>query len=267
MKKKNVEIHEYWEKRGKGALLNPNATTDDVCLRELEILTFVDSILKTKKKQPNILDLGCGDGFTTVGIAKKIISGKFIGIDYSKNMIANANSRLKKEKDAALKKRVQFNTGDATKIKEQFSDKMFDIVLSSRCLINLTSTNQQFDTIHQIANILQKGGVYISIENFKDGNKELNKLRNGMDLPSIEVRWHNLFFDPKEYLRKTGDFFKSVEIINFSSSYYYATRIIYSKFCQMKNITPDYLHEIHQLAINLPSIGNYSPIKLVIHKK
>jgi ubiquinone/menaquinone biosynthesis C-methylase UbiE len=267
MIKDKKEIQQYWEERAKGAQLNPNATTDDIYLRELEIRTFVDAIKKTKKKNPVILDLGCGDGFTTVGVAKELSNGNFLGVDYSENMIANANLRLKGENNPKLKKRIQFKTGDATKLLEQFPPGTFDIILSSRCLINLTSGKAQFDAILQISKILKKGGVYISIENFEDGNNELNKLRKQMGLTEIPVRWHNLFFKPAAYLKQVKKNFRNVEIINFSSSYYYATRVIYSKYCQMKNITPDYHHEIHKLAIDLPAAGNYSPIKLTIHKK
>ena len=263
----NLKIQQYWEERAKDAQLNPNATTDDVFLRELEIRTFAENIKKIKKKNLSILDLGCGDGFTTIGVAKKLTHTTFLGVDYSENMIANANLRLKNDADHELKKRMEFKTGDATKLAEQFEKETFDLVISSRCLINLTSSKQQFETIKQISRLLKKGGVYLSIENFEDGNKELNNLRKQMGLSEISVRWHNLFFKPNDYIKQTRKFFKQVEIINFSSSYYYATRVIYSKYCQMKNISPDYLHEIHKLSIDLPSSGNYSPIKLVIHKK
>jgi len=266
-KKDKMEIQQYWEERAKGAQLNPNATTDDVYLRELEIRTFQKAIKELKKRNLYILDLGCGDGFTTLGLAKKLKAFRFLGIDYSGNMIANAKGRLQKETDAGLKKKLEFKTGDATKLQEQFKNETFDIVISSRCLINLTSAKQQFETIEQISRILKKGGVYISIENFEDGNKELNDLRKQMGLAEIPVRWHNLFFKPKDYLDRCRRIFKKVEIINFSSSYYYATRVIYSKYCQMQNVQPDYNHPIHQLSIDLPSAGNYSPIKLTIHKK
>lgn len=258
------EVKDYWNERAKNAKLNPNATTDDVYLRELEINTFIREI---KKINPlNVLDLGCGDGFTTLGVANKINNTKFLGVDYSDNMIKNANDRLA-ENPIEVKNRVSFTTGDATKLLEQFEPNSFDVIISSRCLINLPSTEQQYKTIEDISKLLKNNGTYISVENFEDGNKDFNDLRIKMGLDPIPVRWHNLFFNPEMYLEKTKQFFNTVELENFSSSYYYATRIIYSKFCQLKNEKPDYLHEIHQLAIDLPSMGNYSPIKLAIHKK
>jgi ubiquinone/menaquinone biosynthesis C-methylase UbiE len=261
------KIQNYWEKRAQTAQLNPNATTDDVYLRELEIRTFVEYIKKLDYKNISVLDLGCGDGLTTISIAKEFPDAHFLGIDFSLNMIENAKLRLKNTADPNLMKRIKFQVGDATKIEMQFAIETFEIVISSRCLINLTTSKQQYETISKIAKILKNNGVYISSENFEDGNAELNKLRNLIGLPEIPVRWHNRFFNLNEYLEQTNSIFKNVVIINFSSAYYYATRVIYSKYCQINSVEPDYLHDIHKLSIDLPSMGNYSPIKLVIHKK
>ena len=52
-----------------------------------------------------MLDLGCGDGFTTLGVADKVDNVIFLGVDYSDNMIKNANSRLSSFDDA-VKNRV-----------------------------------------------------------------------------------------------------------------------------------------------------------------
>lgn len=264
MTQTNKKIQEYWDDRAKTAKLNPNATTDDVYVRELEIRTFVESIKKIKKKNLKILDLGCGDGFTTIGVAEGLKAHKFLGVDYSPNMIENAKRRLKKSNPTI---NLEFKVADATKLMEVFEPESFDVIISSRCLINLITSKQQYKTINDIYTILKKDGQYISIENFEDGNRELNNVRKTMGLEEIPVRWHNLFFKEKEYFKNTLKKFKEVKISNFSSAYYYATRVIYSKFCQMKGIKPDYKNEIHQLAVNLPPFGNYSPIKLVIHKK
>jgi ubiquinone/menaquinone biosynthesis C-methylase UbiE len=259
------QVKQYWEDRAQAAALDPSATTDDYYLRELEIRTFVEIITRTGLLTPRVLDLGCGDGFTTLGVARQLSAAHFVGADYSENMVHNAEGRLAME-EPEVRDRVRFRTGDATKLPEQFAGERFDIVISSRCLINLTSSDQQYRTIADVASLLNPGGVYVAIENFMDGQRVLSELRADMGLPEIPVRWHNLFFEPEEYLARVQALFSGVDIVNFSSAYYYATRVVYSKYCQLTGVKPDYHHEIHRLAIDLPPHGNYSPIKLVVHR-
>ncbi len=88
-----------------------------------------------------------------------------------------------------------------------------------------------------------------------------------MGLPEIPVRWHNLFFDEEQFLAETQRSFDPVVIDNFLSSYYLATRVIYSAGCHLMGEEPDYLHPIHQVAGRLPVIGDYCPIKLVTMRR
>ncbi len=81
------------------------------------------------------------------------------------------------------------------------------------------------------------------------------------------MRWHNLFFKEDEFVETLQPLYADIKIVNFSSAYYYATRVIYSKYCQMLGVEPDYRHELHQLAVDLPPFGMFSPIKLAILTK
>lgn len=263
---KAIEVQQYWDERARAAELNPNATTDDVYLRELEVRTLAAALDALGHKSPRVLDLGCGDGFTTLKVAQQVKYASFVGIDYSKSMIDNALRRLEGE-SADLRSRLSFDTGDATRLRDKFEPGSFDVVISSRCLINLTTEEAQFAAIADIASLLKPNGHYLGVENFEEGQTALNTLRTGLGLPEIPVRWHNLFFREPDYLRRAGQYFSKVQIRNFTSAYYYATRVIYSKYCQTKGTKPDYQHEIHQLAIDLPEMGDYSPIKLVTHWK
>jgi hypothetical protein len=65
----------------------------------------------------------------------------------------------------------------------------------------------------------------------------------------------------------SGPFFEAAEFKEFSSAYYLATRVIYSAMCQIRGETPDYRHEIHRLAVNLPWFGSFSPIRLSIMRR
>lgn len=256
------KIKQYWEERA-NLFKDKNSTTDDIWLRELEI-QHISKVLSEidLPENANILDVGCGDGFSTISIAKKFPNISFHGIDFSQNMITMACSHLEKSGI----KNVDFRVGDVLNLDQQFNIE-FSVIITDRCLINLESLELQKKAFSKIAKIIKNGGYFIGIENFIDGHDEMNKNRIRMDMPEISIRWHNLFFNENDFIEITKENFKIVSIDNFSSSYYFATRIIYSKMCKMKGIEPDYNHEIHQLAINLPHFGNFSPIKCVILQK
>ena len=105
---------------------------------------------------------------------------------------------------------------------------------------------------------------YIAIENFTDGQDELNRARVELGLSPIPVRWHNRFFEPLEFERIVDPYFIRRETRNFASSYYCATRLIYSRLCHNLGEEPDYEHEVHRLAVDLPEFGNFSPVRMVV---
>jgi ubiquinone/menaquinone biosynthesis C-methylase UbiE len=260
------KIKEYWEDRAKQSLGTPSATTDDIYLRELEIVTIIQKLSNIGvPKQGIVLDVGCGDGYSTLKVAQSIPDMRFFGVDYSENMIKFASERLNQIPE--LKERVTFAVGDVENLGQVCGSSVYDIVISDRCLINLGSKEDQFSAIAQIANHTKPDGYYIAIENFLEGQENLNNTRRSMELPEISLRWHNLYFKESEFVKNTERFFENIIFDEFSSSYYFATRVIYSKMCQMQGEKPDYKHEIHQLAVHLPCIGQFSPIRMVIMRR
>ncbi len=261
-----AEIKSYWNSRAEESEGNPSATTQDVYLRKLEINTLVHSIEKLRVDgKIKIADIGCGDGYSTLRVAQKVSNAEVLGIDYSTKMIDNAKGNLLNF--LGLENKITFKVGDVTKIEEVVSEEKFDFVITDRCLINLTTSQAQYDSIKKIYRILKPDGFYLAIENFNEGQTELNKARAAVGLNKIKIRWHNNFFNQKEFLQQMHDIFSDIQLEEFSSAYYFATRVIYSKYCQIKNEEPDYEHEIHRLAVDLPSYGSYSPIKLAVLKK
>ena len=260
------KVKSYWEER---ASLNQNAvtgTTNDVYLRELEIKTFCNTLKNLDvNMNSKILDVGCGDGYTTLNIAKSFPETKFEGVDYSENMIANAKVNVKNS-DGAISN-VSFKVADATKIQDSFPAETFDFILSDRCLINLENSQAQYEAVKQISQILKPGGYYLAIENFNEGQNNLNEARVKMGLSEIPVRWHNYFFNENEFVKNVSNWFTSTNFVEFSSAYYYATRVIYSSICKLQGVEPDYMHDIHKVSVELPVIGKFSPIRLVILKK
>jgi ubiquinone/menaquinone biosynthesis C-methylase UbiE len=257
------KIRHYWDERARDTdPASAQATTYDVFLRELEIATLKDKILAAALPQGStVVDLGCGDGYSTISLAAAFPTVGFIGIDWSQEMLALAEQRLSTQSE--LLGRVSFRRGDMRCLSDSVKAGRFEAFLTMRSLINLTSSAEQYNALMQIAEHLKAGGYYFGIENFVQGQDNFNRLRVAVGLPEIPVRWHNHFFDEEEFVRRVEDFFDSVVIESFSSSYYLATRVIYSAGCQSLGEEPDYFHPIHKTAGRLPVIGDFSPIKLV----
>lgn len=260
------KIKEYWEERAFKHLQDPAATTNDIYLRELEIATIIDTLKDiSKNTKKNAIDIGCGDGYSTIRIAKEIAHLSFIGIDYSQNMIKIARSRLQGQPD--LITRLRFEVSNVINIQKLCKNKQFDIAITDRCLINLESKERQRIAIEQIGRILKPNGYYLAIENFVEGHNNMNNARKSIGLDEIPIRWHNLYFDEKVFLDMVAPFFDLINFNDFSSSYYFATRVIYSGLCKMRGEVPQYDHEIHQFAGKLPRIGQFSPIRMAILMK
>jgi len=260
------KIKKYWSKRALEHKIDPAATTNDVYLRELEINTILNTLRIIKKtKNISILDVGCADGFSTIKIASSLPKVKFLGIDYSENMIKIASKKLSAHH--GLVRRVKFVVGDASKLEDVVGKTRYDVIISDRLLINLDSGKTQSKVISNIANHLVPRGYYIAIENFIEGHKKMNSTRKHIGLPEIPLRWHNLFLKKEKFVRDVQHFFKIISFNEFASAYYFATRVVYSKMCQMRSKEPDYTHDIHKLSIHLPWFGEFSPVKMVVLRK
>jgi len=262
----NDKIRQYWEERARQKPGIQTATTDDVYLRELEIATFSDTIGQLNLSQPaTLLDVGCGDGYSTLAIAKQLTRVQTLGVDYSESMIQNARRNLSNHPE--LNGRITFAVGDVLGLVKACGPIQYDVVISDRCLINLSSQKDQAAALSQIAECTKLGGYYIAVENFMEGHENMNQARRSVGLPEIPVRWHNLYFQENEFVRAVAPYFEILQFKDFSSAYYFATRVIYSKMCQMRGEEPDYRHEIHQLAVRLPWTGKFSPIRMIVLRR
>lgn len=257
---------EYWNERAVDAKGSPTATTNDVFLRQLEVLTLAARLRDHPLRNAStILDVGCGDGRTTLQLAAQFSDLNFVGIDFSSSMIESARSNLAGQ--PGLSPRTSFVNGDARDLKSAMGDQMYDAVITNRCLINILDREGQILALKEIADHLVNGGLFVGTENFVGGQHELNRVRSLMNLPEIPVRWHNLYLNEHDFLEECRTYFSTATLENFSSSYYYATRVIYSALCKEGNSPVDYEHPIHRVAMQLPPFGDFSPIKLIVAVK
>jgi ubiquinone/menaquinone biosynthesis C-methylase UbiE len=259
-------IKEHWESRARESAGTPAATTNDIYLRELEINTISNMLQQFELSSGSrVLDVGCGDGYSTLKIAQRITAVHFIGLDYSENMIKTAEARLSSERE--LQNRVSFLVGDVTQLNESSGRALYEVVVSDRCLINLESSESQTHAIAQLAELLKPCGYYIAIENFVETHDLMNRARLAVGLPEIPIRWHNLYFRENDFRQMAQPFFSDITFSDFSSSYYFATRVIYAAMCKMRGEEPDYKHEIHQLSIDLPWVGQFSPVRMALLRR
>ena len=260
------QIRAYWEERAEHFLADPASTTNDVYLRELEIQTIIKALRLLLWSGPaKVLDVGCGDGYATLNVARELPEFTFAGIDYSANMIRMAQERLADM--PFLKKRLEFKVGDVLDLGAACGETTFDAVVSDRCLINLASPEDQRQAIKEIARHVASGGYYLAVENFMEGQNAMNQARAAVGLPEIPVRWHNLYFSEAEFIEFAEPEFEFLQFKDFSSAYYFATRVIYTALCQGTGEEIDYRHPVHQLAVKLPWTGNFSPIRMAVLRR
>ena len=206
-------------------------TSPDFNLREIEIDFIIDSIRKntnvTNKTPLKILDIGCGNGYTDIRIAK-VLKVEIVGVDFSKEMIRGAEHLREEFKDEIMSFPI-FQVGDICKL--NWSDDYFDVVISERCILNLPNKNTQYDVIREVHRVLKKDGIYIMVEGTRNGLRRLNKLRIKVGLQPIpdtsESNISSLKFEEKEIEKFLIKYFKIIKKQHFGM-YYFISRIIHS---------------------------------------
>jgi tRNA G46 methylase TrmB len=68
---KHNEIKKYWNERASEFKTSPEATTNDYYMRQLEIETLKSKIKIYQQDINNIADVGCGNGYSTIELAKQ----------------------------------------------------------------------------------------------------------------------------------------------------------------------------------------------------
>lgn len=255
----NSEIKKYWDEQAKLHGINANATTQDTWMRQIEIdyiVDFLDSFDDLKR----VLDIGCGNGFSTIQYKIRVPKHQYMGGDYSDCMI-DAAKKLRGDHNLT-ENDVDFDVMDVMNLSNR--NEKYDIIISDRCLINLPNSLKRKGALKEIAKLLEPSGTYLMIENFIEGQTELNRLRQYMGLNEIPVRWHNSFFTKEELLDSIKNIFHIERHENISSLYYLVTRVVYSKICEIEGREPDYDNVIYEVSKLLPPIGNFGPINAYI---
>jgi arsenite methyltransferase len=106
-----------------------------------------------------VLDVGCGRGLMLIGAAKRLTSGKAIGIDLWSQEDQASNSP-----DAALANALTEGVSDRIEIKTAdmrqlpFADHYFDVIVSSWAIHNLEAEDDRQKALDEIIRVLKPDG-------------------------------------------------------------------------------------------------------------
>lgn len=254
---KKEKMLQFWSERAKEYQDDLRANTNDVWIREIEI-RYVNRVL-SQNFYPNVMDFGCANGYSSIRIAKANPTSSFLGIDINQDMLNIAGNSLEKENISNLK----FKNMDVT---STLSETKFDLIYAVRAIQNLESFEAQKTIFDSLFRILNENGIFLYIESYEQGYKILNEDRVKMGLSPLPIHEHlTLLTDEFDsYVAGKMQFVKSDSL---SSSYYLATRVLYSYIAKMSGEPIDYNHPIHQVAAIIPQIGEYGPQKASVYQK
>lgn len=132
-----------------------------------------------------VLDVGCGRGLMLLGAAKRLKTGKAVGIDLwqTEDQSGNrpettwANARAEGVAD-----RVEIKDGDARQL--PFPEATFDVVVSSYCLHNICDVPGRRQGLGEVVRVLKPGG-HVALVDIRHGTEYAQTLR---DCGLVDVR-------------------------------------------------------------------------------
>lgn len=109
--------------------------------------------------QETVLDVGCGRGIFLIEIAKKLTTGKAVGIDIWQTLDQSGNALQATVNNAmyeGVASRVEVATADMRNI--TFAAEKFDVVVSCLAIHNLTNATDRAQALTEILRVLKPGG-------------------------------------------------------------------------------------------------------------
>jgi ubiquinone/menaquinone biosynthesis C-methylase UbiE len=255
------QIREFWTSQAQSHGESPSASWSDHSV----ILMEIRKILEYLADGDRVLDIGCANGYSTVQFASQR-NITISGVDYVPEMIEHANARLRDMPD--LTGRVAFRSGDITALNEPSA--AYDKVVVTRVVINLGTWDNQLVALRECIRVLKPGGMLLLSEATLQGWNKLNSFRAEWQLPAIPMPEFNHYLDEAKVIDAVRDELTLLEVANFASSYYVATRVLKPLLIRSLGLDIDVANpNMHwnSWCAALPAAGDYGTQKLFVFKK
>jgi len=269
-------IEQHYRKIAEDFGLTATSTMADEITRRLEteaILEFVRVALdargeESRTRPANILDVGCGNGYTLERLLERYPDQSFVGVEKSDELRALASSRFRQEGRVTVVAGDIRNPGFAP-------PGSADIIICQRVLINLLDPGDQKRSLENTIAVLSDatasgpGGKCLFIEAFTRYLLKLNEARAEFELPPIPPAHHNLYL-PDDFfgMPQLRPFVGSdIPPANFLSTHYYVTRVLHPVVSANKAVirNSEFVRFFSE-ALN-QNVGDYSPLRLHAFEK
>jgi SAM-dependent methyltransferase len=220
----------HWESLGKAFGKNLQATTKCTTIKLLEIDAFADKITRyVSAPNPVVLEIGCGNGFNGFALLERFLNLRYIGVDFSANMIEAACAIAQQDYSPEIAARAAFGVQDAREIaspffntnagpfhigealKEVLRTQSVDVVMTDRMLINLSSAQEQLQVMSNMIKCLNSDGIFLMLENDAHSHQTLNQTRKVLGMEPRPVASYNIFIDHDQVIAPFMDKMSLIE--------------------------------------------------------
>ena len=153
----------------------------------------VMKVLEDVPAEAHVLDLGCGNGGVARQLAQRVYRGRYVGVDFSAELLEVARASVGAPHAAPLHFDVQFIQADLTSQFNQHSairDRHFDLVFAIAVLHHIPSRELRLSFLRQVHGLLSPSGRFV-LSNWQFLNSPRLRARiqpwSAFDLDQAEV--------------------------------------------------------------------------------
>ena len=254
------QIYDFWLNRLRSIESESQVCTNDVALDELE----TQQILSRITPNSTVLEIGCGIGLLYQKLVESTALTEYVGTDVVHEFIEVCRRKRRNDND-------RFFQLDMTEVNSETFNKKFDFIISKRAIQNITDRDAQIRVIEAFGKHLTYGGKLVLVESSAEAQENLNRERVKYGLDELKTPFHNLFFDDGLIQKYKFKNVKLIAIDNFSSDFYFITRVIYARLAnEYLKDKPSYDHPLQKIALTMSPKNvttDFSQIKCYVFEK